>query len=63
MLLCTLRATGVNLHLGELNVSGCDAGLNGANVRALEILDANGGFLGDIVAIGDEAHVDLDLVK
>lgn len=38
------------------------AGFNSTNVRSLGVLDANGGFLCDVTAIGDEADVDLDLV-
>lgn len=49
----------VNSDFGELDVLYLDAG---ANLRFLGVLDANGGFLGDTVGIGDECGVELDLV-
>ena len=40
----------------------CVAGFNSSNLESLGVLDFNGGFLCDIVAVGDEADNDLDLV-
>lgn len=53
----------LNFNLGELNMFILlVVGFNSINVRLLGVLDVNGGFFCDVIVIGDEVDVDLDLV-
>lgn len=53
----TARSSSITRSLSEIQIPGFDS----SNLGSLGVLDSNGGFLCEVVAIGDETDVDLDL--